>query len=138
MTPRIVFDANIVISRMLLPRSAPAQAVSLALGAGTVLTSTPALEELAAVLSRKKFDRYVTVKDRQEFFKLYCRVAESVEIVRRIEVCRDPSDDKYLEIAANGQADFVVTGDEDLLVLDSFESIPIVTPTALLDRIRRD
>ncbi len=42
--------------------------------------------------------------------------------------CRDPNDDKFLELAVNGRADLIVSGDEDLLVLGAFRGIPIMTP----------
>ena len=55
-------------------------------------------------------------------------MAELVTITERVAVCRDPTDDKFLELAINGRADMIVTGDLDLLVLDRFRGIPIVTP----------
>jgi predicted nucleic acid-binding protein len=54
--------------------------------------------------------------------------AEFVAITEKVAVCRDPTDDKFLELAVNGGADVIVTGDIDLLVLDPFRRIPIVTP----------
>jgi predicted nucleic acid-binding protein len=53
----------------------------------------------------------------------------------RIQVCRDPRDDMVLEVAVDGRADYVVTGDQDLLVLHPFEEIPIVKPATFLERI---
>jgi uncharacterized protein len=61
--------------------------------------------------------------------------AELVEITERIAVCRDPKDDKFLELAVNGRADVVVSGDADLLSLDPFRGIPIETPAAFLRRV---
>ena len=55
--------------------------------------------------------------------------AELVPITERIAVCRDPTDDKFLEPAVNGRADAIVTDDFDLLVLHPFWGIPIITPT---------
>ena len=51
-------------------------------------------------------------------------------IIERVAACRDPTDDKFLELAVNGRADVIISGDADLLVLDNFRSIPIVTPAA--------
>jgi uncharacterized protein len=58
--------------------------------------------------------------------------AELVAITERIVACRDPTDDKFLELAVNGRADMIVTGDADLLALDPFRGIPIVTPAAFV------
>ena len=54
--------------------------------------------------------------------------AEPVTIIERIAECRDPTDDKFLELAINGHADLIVSGDADLLALDPFRQIPIVPP----------
>ncbi|MBV8911874.1 MAG: putative toxin-antitoxin system toxin component, PIN family, partial [Acetobacteraceae bacterium] len=56
--------------------------------------------------------------------------AERIAITERIVACRDPTDDKFLELAVNGRADLVVTGDLDLLVLNPFQGIPIITAAA--------
>src|ERR1700730_5304035 len=58
--------------------------------------------------------------------------AELVTITERIAACRDPTDDKFLELAVNGHADLIVSGDGDLLALNPFRQIPIVTPAAFV------
>jgi predicted nucleic acid-binding protein len=58
-----------------------------------------------------------------------------VPIIERIAACRDPTDDKFLELAINGRADLVVSGDHDLLALDPFRNIPIVMPAAFMRRV---
>ena len=47
-------------------------------------------------------------------------------------MCRDPTDDKFLELAANGHADLILTGDKDLLVLNPFRGIQIVGPATFV------
>ena len=58
--------------------------------------------------------------------------AELVAITERIAACRDPTDDKFLELAINGRADLIVSGDGDLLALNPFHDIPIVTPAVFV------
>jgi predicted nucleic acid-binding protein len=58
--------------------------------------------------------------------------AERVTIAERIIACRDATDDKFLELAVNGHADMIVTGDRDLLVLHPFRGIPIIDPAAFV------
>jgi predicted nucleic acid-binding protein len=58
--------------------------------------------------------------------------AALVTIVERIAVCRDPTDDKFLELAVNGLADYIVSGDADLLSINPFREIPIVTPATFV------
>jgi len=131
---RIVVDTNVLISRLLLPVSAPGRAVRKAVEVGQLLVSAATMEELAAGLGRAKFDPYLSVVDRQEFVRLLGHIAEMVPIVRAVRACRDPRDDKFLEVAVNGRAELVVTGDRDLLELDPFMGIAILSPTASLAR----
>ena len=60
------------------------------------------------------------------------RQAESVEVTERVRACRDPKDDKILELAVNGNADYIVTGDDDLLAMNPFRDIEIVRPAEFL------
>ena len=131
---RIVVDSNALISRLLLPTSTPGRAVRKAVDEAQLLISEATMNELADVLSRPKLDPYVTIQDRQDFLRLLGRVAEMVPVVYSIRACRDPKDDKILELAVNGGAALIVTGDRDLLVLHPFQEIPIISPAAYLSR----
>jgi uncharacterized protein len=63
--------------------------------------------------------------------------AELVPITELITACRDFTDDKFLELAVNGHADLIISGDRDLLALDPFRDIPIVTPAVFVQRLAR-
>ena len=95
---------------------------------GPLLVSDATPAELNAVLSRAKFDPYVTILDRQEFIRFLDRVAERIPIIYTVHACRDPKDNMILEVAVNGRAELIVTGDRDLLALGACQSIPIITP----------
>lgn len=129
---RVVVDTNILISRLLLADSVPGQAVRRIVDEDQILVSDAVLEELADVLARPKFDPYIDAADKRTFFLMLGRVAERVPIVYPIQACRDPKDDKFLELAVNGSADVIVTGDKDLLALHPFRTISIVTPARYL------
>ncbi len=128
---RIVVDTNVLISRLLAPASVPGRAVDKALE-NQLLVSEATLAELVAVLCRPKFDPYVTLGERERFFALLTRIATRVPIHHRVQACRDPNDDKFLELAVNGQAACIVTGDADLLALHPFRGVAILTPSAFL------
>lgn len=130
--PRAVVDTSVLVSRLLLAESIPAKALSSLLESHQLLASEATFEELAEVLSRSKFDRYVTLAERKEFIRLLGRVVEWVVIVHRVRACRDARDDKFLELAVNGGASTIVTGDTDLLVLHPFRDIRILTPADFL------
>lgn len=129
---RLVLDTNVLVSRLLVPQTVPAKAVDKALVEGQPIASDATLEELAEVLARPKFDPYVSINERQEFLRLLGRVVEIVPIIHRIQACRDPRDDRFLELAINGEAEFIVSGDDDLLALNPFRGIPIMRPSEYL------
>ncbi len=130
---RGVVDNNVLVSAALLP-GVPRKAFDKLLDNCTVLVSVPVLLELAQILTREKFDKYVTHDERMRFMVSLLKVAEMVEISEVITVCRDPKDDKLLELAVNGNADFLLTGDQDLLVLNPFRRVEIIIPREFLGR----
>jgi putative PIN family toxin of toxin-antitoxin system len=132
--PRWVLDTNVLISRLLVPRGTAALAVDQALDSGCVLVSDATLIELVEVLGRPKFDRYLTPQQRREFLGLLSTVARKVHITQHFQMCRDPRDDKFIDLALNGQARAMVTGDLDLLVLHPLLGVDIVTPAQFLAR----
>jgi uncharacterized protein len=132
-TPRCVFDTNVLVSAVLMPRGAPRQAFDRAADRGRLLISTATMAELDEVLRRPRFDRYVGGRERLEFLSLLLDAAEVVAITTALTVCRDPKDDKFIDLASSGHADFIITGDEDLLVLNPFGQIVILTPRSFLD-----
>jgi len=135
---RVVLDTNVLISGLLLPGSVPAQAVRTAVNESEILVSRDTLEELSSVLFRPKFDSLINASERQRFFDLLLRTAEYVTVTHQVRLCRDPKDDKYLELAISGGADLLITGDNDLLALSPFREIGIIRPVDYLGRSRQD
>jgi len=132
-TERVVIDTNVLVSRLLLPQSVPARAVRRALDS-TVLVSEPTMNELADVLSRARFDSYITRRDRERFIRELCSIAEFVPIIQVVRDCADPSDNKFLEVALNGRAGIIISGDADLLALNPWREVAIVSPADYLKR----
>ena len=126
--PRYVFDTNTIVSALLFDDGNPGRAFQEATNQGALLLSMETAEEIAEVLRRDKFDRYVRRKTREEFLRALIQQAIFVEVFETIQVCRDPNDDKFLELAVSGNATQVITGDNDLLVLNPFRGIPILSP----------
>jgi uncharacterized protein len=132
---RFVFDTNVLISAALFKASVPRQALDLARKKGKVIMSLPTMAELQEVLGRKRFDKYVTEDERMLFLEVLTLEILPVEIVETVTDCRDKKDNKFLEVAVNGEADCIISGDDDLLVLNPFRGMPIVTPHDFLSRI---
>lgn len=89
-------------------------------------------KEVRDVLTRARFDRHATLEVREEFLRDLMLDVEMVSITETVQACRDPKDDKILELAVSGRADCIVTGDDDLLDLNPFRGIAIVRPAEFL------
>jgi putative PIN family toxin of toxin-antitoxin system len=129
---RWVVDTNVLLSRLLCPGGVAANAVDRALESGVLLVSEDTLTELVEVMDRPKFDRYLSRDDRRRFIELLGGVARLIPIARRVQARRDPRDDKFLDVAVNGEAAAILTGDRDLLELDPFHGVRILSPSAFL------
>ena len=124
---RVVFDTNIIVSALMFPKSLPRQVIDQVDLLGTILISSATMLELNEVLTRKKFERYFSQEQRLNFIAKFFDKAEMVEILERVEICRDPKDDKFLELAVNGRANYLITDDQDLSVLNPFQETLIIT-----------
>jgi putative PIN family toxin of toxin-antitoxin system len=98
-------------------------------------TSTPAKAlEKAVTKALTTFDRYVRRDRRDALLERVASLVEIIDVLQSIHASRDPKDNKFLDAAVNGRADVIVTGDKDLLDLNPFRGIAIVTPAAYLAR----
>ncbi len=127
-----VFDTNILISALFDGSGIPALALKKARTNGTLLVSDEVAAEYIQVFSRKKFDKYVPQDIRFAFIENIITNALPVIISSYIIVCRDPQDDKFLSLAVSANAGCIISGDNDLLILDPFHDIPILKPADFL------
>jgi putative PIN family toxin of toxin-antitoxin system len=126
---RLVVDTNVFVSAALKESSWPADTVRW-IGKYDGLLKTDATErEVIEVLQRPRIAPKIAPIYRDDVRLLFA-AAELVTMIEPVTRCRDPDDDKFLELAANGHADVIVSGDDDLLVLDTFRGIPIITAAA--------
>jgi uncharacterized protein len=132
---RCVLDTNVIISGALFEHSVPAQVLFLVLRKHTILASQATLFELSTVLRRKRFDRYIASEDRERFLTRIALKVEIVSISEHITACRDSKDNKFLDVAVNGSATVLISGDEDLLSLHPFQGISIITPREFIDQV---
>jgi len=96
--------------------------------------SVETLNELRSVLLRPKFNAYSPREERLQFIEDFETFAIPTTVRSSVSVCRDPRDDKFLSLAVSGNADLILTGDTDLLVLHPFRGINILSPTDYLNR----
>jgi uncharacterized protein len=135
---RAVLDANVIISALIQSKGASGQILTSLLDANSfeLIVSPAILAELRRSLSYPKVRKYIKSSD--EDLDLWLAsielIAQPVAGNMRIHaVAEDPDNDKYIEAAVEGLAQFVVTGDKHLLSLKSYENIRIVTPRVFRD-----
>lgn len=133
-TEAFVIDTNTLISAFLFGQSKPALAYDKAKRLGKLLTSQETYDEFCEAFVRPKFDKYISLQTRlaiineaKDFFVL-------TKIEGTVTDCRDPKDNKFLELAVAASASCLITGDKDLLVLHPFRGIPILNATDFLTR----
>jgi putative PIN family toxin of toxin-antitoxin system len=135
---RAVVDTNVLVRALIKPHGTVGPVLlRLRHGEYTLLYAGSLLEELVDVLNRPRIrEKYrLTDLDIQAIVSLILLRGEVVVPEERITACRDPKDDKFLEVAVAGKADVIVSGDQDLLVLHPFAGIPIVSPAAFLQML---
>jgi putative PIN family toxin of toxin-antitoxin system len=135
---RVVIDTNILVRALIRPHGTVGPVLlRLRRADYTLLYSQSLLEELIDVLNRPRIRTKYRLADRdiRTVVSLILLRGEAVTPKERITACRDPRDDKFLEVAVAGEADVIVSGDQDLLVLHPFAGIPILQPAAFLQML---
>jgi uncharacterized protein len=128
-----IFDVNTLVSAFLIGSHNNNHAFRKALNIGVIVCTHEIKKELTDVFLREKFDKYASLDDRVNILSfIETQLIELQESDEVILDCRDPKDNKYLELAINCNASCIITGDKDLLVLHPFRNIPILSATDFL------
>jgi len=134
---RYVFDTNVIVSAFLFDKSRPAIALQFTLENEVILLSQKLLEEITEVLTRKKFKRYIDDATRIRLLEYLVCSASIVKVCVNVNEYRDPKDNQILELALSGKADYIITGDLDLLTMNPFQTIEIITVEQFLRSINQ-
>ena len=135
---RVVIDTNVLVSAVIRPQGTTGQVLQrLRTRRFELLMSRATLDELVEVLFRPRLRTkyHLTDSTLHPVLRLIFLRSMILQTHEKVTACRDPKDDIYLELAVAGGADYIVTGDTDLLVLHPFRSIPILTPATFLTLI---
>jgi putative PIN family toxin of toxin-antitoxin system len=135
---RAIIDTNILVRASIRPQGTVGPVLSeFRDGRYRLVYSAVLLEELVDVIGRPRIrTKYQIGEERiRALLDLILLRGELVLPTRKIDACRDSDDNAVLEAAVAAKADFIVSGDEDLLVLHPFEGIPIVGPADFLARL---
>jgi uncharacterized protein len=130
----VVLDVSSLVSATLKTDSIPERAFLRAVHeTNTLLLSQEVEDEYREVIFRQKFDRYASVERRQRFLDIILVTAETIEPTEFVRECADPKDDKYLTLAAAGEADVIVSSDVHYLVsMHPWRGISILSPASFL------
>ena len=126
MRVKCVVDTNVLISAA-LTNITPFRIVEHLIKNNALIFSKETISELSSRITQPKFDKYVSAEDREAYVNNLILSADLVIIDNLIQGCRDRDDDKFLETAVKGDAQFIISGDQDLLTMHRFEGIDIVT-----------
>ena len=132
---RAVIDTNILIRSLIKPHGTVGPIIPRWRDGDCALVySAPLVDELVAKLSlpRIRVKYHVGVEEVEALVALIVLRGERVTPTRKVKLCRDPKDDMFIEAALAGEAQYVVTGDDDLLTLKKFETVRFVTPRVFL------
>ena len=129
---RVVSDTSVIVSALLKPDGKSRRVFKTVLENHKPLLSIDQLAELETVLQKSKFEKFITLQDRFEILALLLDKGELVNVISKTSICRDESDNKFLNLALDGKADVIITRDPDLLILADEFSIQIVNPEQFL------
>ena len=131
---RFVFDTNVLVSAALISNSRPDRAVRLAAKQGDFCFSAYTFSEFRRVFTEDKFDQYISLAGRLAFVEAILANAVFVVPGEIQAVCRDADDNQLLAVATASGADCLCSGDDDVLSLTTFESIPILSPARFVEQ----
>jgi len=131
---RVVLDTVIFVRTLINPKSICGRIVVQGLGEYRLFVSQPVLVEILEVLQRPEITRKISTLGALDLKQVMAIIsqAEAVELSGIPPVCRDPADDKFLATAEAAQADYLVTEDQDLLVLEEYHGTAIVDAATFL------
>ena len=132
---RVVLDTNVLISALLSKTGAPAQLVHRVFAHHTPVWSQACFAELESRLWKPKFDRYASLDDRRSFLMDARSIGLWVDITAAMatqKFSRDPDDDKFVHTALAADAQWLVSGDQDLLLLAPIQGLKVLTPAQAL------
>jgi putative PIN family toxin of toxin-antitoxin system len=129
---RIIIDTNLWISFLITKNFTRLDEIIFSKKC-VLIFSQELLEEFLTVAKRPKFRRFFSSSDIEEILETIQEYAEFIEVTSRTEVCKDPKDNFLLSLSMDGNADFLLTGDSDLLILTKFRKTLIITISDFLE-----
>ena len=136
--PAIVVDTNVLISAALLPQSNVSRVLDLAVQNFVIAQNRATWEELTSRIEKPKFDRYFEVGQRLVYLTRLAQLVKMHNSVAKVEVSRDADDDKFIALAIDSSAKIIISGDEDLKRIGSYEGVQVLSPAEFLAKFAPD
>jgi putative PIN family toxin of toxin-antitoxin system len=132
---RIILDTNLWIS-FLISKNLSKLDPLINAGEIKLLFSKESIEEFVEVVERPKFKRFFSIKDIEKILNLFDQFGELIVVKSKVNICRDEKDNFLLNLSIDGKADYLITGDKDLLILKKIERTKILTIKQILDLVQ--
>jgi putative PIN family toxin of toxin-antitoxin system len=133
---RVIIDTNLWIS-FLITKDLRTLDTRIKTGKIKIIFSLDLIDEFLAITHRPKLRKYFSKSDVEQLIDLFEFYGEVVHIVSQIKLCRDPKDDFLLSLAIDSKADYLITGDNDLLVQNTIGKTKIITMADYLAKMNR-
>lgn len=130
---KYICDTNVLLSSLLSKKSPPSEVVKYIIKNGFLAFSDETFSEFEEVFNRPKFDKFISKEKRIRFIEQVRSICWRYGIFQKIDLCRDPKDNKFLDVAIASYADYLITGDDDLLILKGIGNTSIITPRKFIE-----
>lgn len=132
---KLVIGTNVVIANALWKDSIANKAVEVAFKDNTVQRSENSYYILEKMMMSSKFDKYLTRDSRKRFLELFREITKEVEITNKVKLSEDIYSNVILELAYNGESDFIISGEPDIMKHDKrHKSINVISPDGFLQK----
>ena len=125
-TKKVIFDTNILISFLITKNHSDIDDLVFN-GKIKLVFSIELLDEFITVISRPKFKKYFSKKDTENLLNLFDTYGKLITVKQEVTGCRDPKDNFLLSLAVESKADYLITGDSDLLIMEKIRETDILT-----------
>ena len=130
---RVVIDTGVIVSALLQRDGTSRKALTLALNHCQLMASVATVTELKDVLGRPKFRKAFTQTEANELISLVTKRSDLIDVHSTLAICRDSTDNMFLNLAIDGKANIMLSRDLDLLTLHPFRGIPVLNPADFLN-----
>jgi putative PIN family toxin of toxin-antitoxin system len=133
---KLVIDTNPWISFIISKKLIQLEPILLSKNC-KILFSSELIDELQATISKPKLQKYFPENALEEMLNVFDEYIDFINVKSKVQICRDPNDDFLLALAKDGKANFLLTGDKDLLEIGTFFETSIINFTDFIETLKK-